>query len=688
MTTQRRMAPGIVAAVALCLVLAAATVGLTRAAMVAGRTLGHGATVAYVALAWPAEDVSRLLDTYTRPGALNGLGVPGRTPRRSHASRTAQVVGWRQWISAPTALRYTALMAHTRHARMTRALMIFGYPGILLLLGLFVLYGRATRWRTLRASDAHGGARFATTPEVRAARPRRGELPFVLGKVGRRWVAVRERHQYQGTLVVAPTGLGKSRGFIIPNVLRETGRRAIVAVDPKGEIHTVAARYLRAIGVDVQRVDFFGIGEDLRRYDPVARATTPAAALQFAYTWIENTRRGEVGEDSFWDDTVVLLIQATILHLHSRYADRGGATLVKLAATLATITPRALATEFAASVPVARQAAEGFLKRIEGNERLQSSIFTGLPLRFTALQDARIAAATTDVHQAPLDLSALGKTKDADGKPTKPVALFIVVPQGYERVVRPLTACLFSQLFQESVDVASASRGRRLPRPVHLYLDEAGSIGKIYQLPDWLSVVRSIRMSATIVVQTMAQLDIIYGATWRTVINAAEYTTVAIGGMEFSDAEWVSKRLGERTVLQGSAAETRKRGSLRAEQGNTSSSESGRPLLYPYELEGMAPGQAVVLRRQHRPLRVRLVEWDARDSDVRRRGTPIEGPYSPDRAVAGGLSTALTERDKSPALRDASSIVGWLGHGGERDWTPEAAPVPARPVYVVDWEVD
>jgi len=59
-------------------------------------------------------------------------------------------------------------------------------------------------------------------------------------------------------ITVAPTGAGKGRGAIIPNLLRYQG--PVIVVDPKGENCRVTARARRAMGHDVRIIDPFEIG--------------------------------------------------------------------------------------------------------------------------------------------------------------------------------------------------------------------------------------------------------------------------------------------------------------------------------------------------------------------------------------------------------------------------------------------
>ena len=57
-------------------------------------------------------------------------------------------------------------------------------------------------------------------------------------------------------VTIAPTGAGKGRGVIIPNLLRFEG--SVIVIDPKGETWHVTARRRKEMGQEVRLLDPFG----------------------------------------------------------------------------------------------------------------------------------------------------------------------------------------------------------------------------------------------------------------------------------------------------------------------------------------------------------------------------------------------------------------------------------------------
>jgi len=604
-------------------------------------TLGH---TLYVAVAFPAENARRLLW-----GALHHalLNLPP-----DH-----RLVGWAQWQRRGAEYRYSQI-AHDAalHAAVSLELLALGL--LLFLLLWKPLWLLCTRVGELRTSGAHGSARFATRREVWRLRLRRGQALFVLGRVGRRWVGLPPKAQYENCLIIGPPGTGKSSGLIIPNLLRETGggraARSLIITDPKGEAWDLTSAHL-AQTHDVLRLDFTtpeGAG-----YNPLALIREPLDALAFAQAWVTNT--GESGSEPFWDNTAQLLLAAAAQHLLAIHAPRVP-SLSELADFLCTRTPEEVKEDLIhSSSTQAQECADGFLSYVQKNERLLGSIFSGLPLRFGCLQDHRVRAVTAhnDVDPALMGVTTSGR----------PQTLYVVLTPGMEAVFKPLTGTLFTQIFLGLAAQARQSTRGALPRRVLCYLDEAGTIGHITGLPRWLATLRAAGVGCVVAVQSLSQLTALYGRDDAATLRTSCLTTVALAGIGALDAVEISKALGTATVAQHNAAGTRDRTALLPKQGTAGATETGRPLLTADEVTRLPGLHCVALLGNHAPLRVRLV------------------PYFADRRLCrltgmAQVATVVADARDAGAPRGAGTPVL-----GRHEATPPGTPVQPRPVHDIDW---
>lgn len=94
-----------------------------------------------------------------------------------------------------------------------------------------------------------------------------------------------------------------------------------------------------------------------------------------------------------------------------------------------------------------------------------------------------------------------------------------------------LAAVFYQCLFQTTVRQADASPGQRLGRELHCFLDEFANIGKIPAFPTLIATIRSRGISASIVIQNLAQLKALYNEQWETIADNCD-STLFLGGNE------------------------------------------------------------------------------------------------------------------------------------------------------------
>jgi len=420
-----------------------------------------------------------------------------------------------------------------------------------LLRGLWFVGALAIMGRRARPTTSHGSARLATRREIRRLRPCPGEAHFVAGTSGRgprrQLVSIPEAEHYEHLLLDAPNGAGKTSGFIIPNLLGETGGRTVIVADPKRELLKKTAPHLRTAYPDgrVWILDFYDPTIS-HGYNPLAWVRDMRTADLFARTWVKNT--GTSGSEPFWDNAATTLIAAGALHL-VRVAEGGGTGPPPLADLQELLCNRGFAAVRAtlegSPVPEVRAKAEGFLAYVGQSEKLLGGLFSELAVRFAVLDSPEIRATT---GASEIDLAALGRA---------PTALYIGFDLHLAAALAPLTACFFTQLFTELVELAKTRPDGALPVPVLCYLDEFGNLGHIPGFARWIATVRSARVGCLLVVQDTAQLVATYGEPGAAIILTNAMTKICLAKVSRADAEYFSKLTGESTVLSESRSASR-----------------------------------------------------------------------------------------------------------------------------------
>lgn len=127
-------------------------------------------------------------------------------------------------------------------------------------------------------------------------------------------------------------------------------------------------------------------------------------------------------------------------------------------------------------------------------------------------------------------------------------ALFVTL-NDLDQSLAPLTGLFVHQALVELCDEADRNcAGGRLPVPVHLMLDDFANL----YLPDFdnvLSVIRSREVSATVICQTVSQLEARYGQAKANSIIGNCDTQLVLGFQDFATAEYFGVR-ADRTASE------------------------------------------------------------------------------------------------------------------------------------------
>jgi len=104
----------------------------------------------------------------------------------------------------------------------------------------------------------------------------------------------------------------------------------------------------------------------------------------------------------------------------------------------------------------------------------------------------------------------------------------------------------FSQMIQQLYDFADKNGGA-LPIPTYFILDEFANIGKIPDFDKKISTSRSRKISFSVILQNLDQLEAVYEKAHETIIGNCD-THLFLGSNSQKTVEYFSKALGEITI--------------------------------------------------------------------------------------------------------------------------------------------
>jgi type IV secretory pathway TraG/TraD family ATPase VirD4 len=181
-------------------------------------------------------------------------------------------------------------------------------------------------------------------------------------------------------------------------------------------------------------------------------------------------------------------------------------------------------------------------------------------------------------------------------------------------LLQPLSTLFFALL----IDQLSRGRGEV---PVTLFFDEFANIGPVPDFPTTISVARGRGLSLVLGVQSLSQLDGIYGRDGAETILTNCATKVVLHGLSHRSAEEVSRALGAYTLEYETRSRRPWRGDasipLPIEETSWSEQRLARPLLTADEVRRLARDEAIVVVSNQRPIWTKRWWWSQEPREAR-----------------------------------------------------------------------
>ena len=155
-------------------------------------------------------------------------------------------------------------------------------------------------------------------------------------------------------------------------------------------------------------------------------------------------------------------------------------------------------------------------------------------------------------------------------------------------------------MIQRLYDFADRSGGQ-LPQPTYFILDEFANIGKIPDFDKKISTSRSRKISFSVILQNLDQLEAVYDKSHETIIGNCD-TCLFLGSNSQKTVEYFSKELGEKTIGHESWSVNKDKNMWR--QGyNKSEQIMARALMTPDELRRLDNDMCIILEKGLKPIK-------------------------------------------------------------------------------------
>jgi len=356
---------------------------------------------------------------------------------------------------------------------------------------------------------------------------------FILGKLG----SPKSRARYitskvfPHALIVAPTGRGKTSGFVIPNLL--TWQGSAVTLDVKGECFEATARHRAAQGDKVYRfapTDWEA--KRTHRYNPLLRIyelEDPARQqmeLQLLATLFLQSDNDRV--QGLLKGGIDLFVAAGLLAFQRKKPTLG--EIYRIAASGGNKQKEYVARGH----EIDNKAAKLIFTRLAStnNDTLTSYVSLLMTSGLDQWQNPAIDEAT---QVSDFDFRTIRK---------KPFTVYLVVQPLMVKPLAPLIRLFFSDLLSA---MQEKEPGKDESWPVMIMLDEFNRLGKMPIVVESIETLRTYRGHLAVVTQTIPALDEIYGENTRRALQGNAGVKLYLTPSDEKTIEELSKAVGKTT---------------------------------------------------------------------------------------------------------------------------------------------
>ena len=384
------------------------------------------------------------------------------------------------------------------------------------------------------------------------------------------------------------SGSGKSASYSIPNAYQCLG--SYVFTDPKGELYDRTAGYLKEHGYDIKVLNLVH-PQYSDGYNPLMHISSELDVDVIANTVVKGQQTESGKSDPYWDDMAEMLLKALIYYLIATRPEeeQNLASCAELVRAANNKNGSNLLSELINQLPYDHPA-RMYYKSIEiAPEKTYGSILSSLQSKLGKFDSKEIAELTsTDT----IDFEEIGNKKTA----------VYVISSDTHTAYDFLLTIFFSQMIQQLYDYADLNGGK-LKEQTFFILDEFANIGKIPDFDKKISTSRSRRISFSVILQTVDQLEAVYEKSYETIMGNCD-THLFLGSNSYKTLEYFSKQLGEKTIERDSISINRDRQNWKTGK-SVSDQVMARALMTPDELRRMDNDQCIIFEKGVKPVKAR-----------------------------------------------------------------------------------
>lgn len=346
-------------------------------------------------------------------------------------------------------------------------------------------------------------------------------------------------------LIIGPSGAGKTRGYVKPNIMQ--CNESMIIADTKGNLIKEVGPIFKNNGYKLINMNFKDLSQaygynplDYIRYDKKNDKYSEQDIMTVASTLIPSPNNSK---DPFWELAAKMYLTCMIAYIMECLPPEEHTLeyAVELTYEMTNGNFRSLITELKHINP--NSLAVKSFKLFENNyrsEKTEASIIAILGEKLNGLNFDAVVKMYS--NQNKINFKNLGREK---------TVVFLTISDT-DRSMDRLISLFYTQALHELCNSADTDYDdNRLPVPVRFILDDFATNAYIPDFENIISVIRSREIYVSIILQSITQLTALYGdANAKTIINNCD-NCLYLGGQDIDTARYISLKANKtiNTVL-------------------------------------------------------------------------------------------------------------------------------------------
>lgn len=336
-------------------------------------------------------------------------------------------------------------------------------------------------------------------------------------------------------LIIGPSGAGKTRGYVKPNILQCNG--SMIVADTKGALCAEVGGVLKQEGYKVMELNLADCAQSPYGYNPLAyirRDHAGRPSEQDILTLAACLVPIETKRDPYWETTARIYLESAISYVLECLPpeEQHFASVVRLVGEMG---PngcyKKLMRELAVTDPesFALSRYQMYQPVADNASTTNACVYSFLASKLAPLSFA--GAKRLFENPVRINIKELGRKK---------AAVFLTLSDTDSSMYR-LADVFYTQALHTLCTLADRNPDHRLKVPVRFFLDDFASNAVIPEFDRIISVIRSREIYASVIIQSLSQLESIYGrAKAMTILNNCDNLLCLGAGRDLETAKYIS----------------------------------------------------------------------------------------------------------------------------------------------------